>query len=68
LHIDSMVVVEEPKMAKYIDRMRKNVADSLGISKDRVSIKATTTEGMGFTGRKEGIASYAVILVQKNKR
>jgi len=65
LHIDSMIVVEEPKMAKYIDKMRKNIAFSLGISKERVSVKATTTEGMGFAGRKQGIGAYAVALVQK---
>jgi len=64
LHIDSMIVAEEPKMAKYIDKMRKNIADSLGISKDKVSVKATTTEGMGFAGRKEGIEAYAVVLMQ----
>jgi 2-C-methyl-D-erythritol 2,4-cyclodiphosphate synthase len=68
LHIDSMIVAEEPKMAKYIDKMRKNIADSLGISKDRVSVKATTTEGMGFTGRKEGISAYAVVLMKKGGR
>jgi len=64
LHIDSMIVAEEPKMAKYIEKMRKNIADSLGISKERVSIKATTTEGMGFAGKKEGIGAYAVVLIQ----
>ena len=68
LHIDSMIVAEEPKMAKYIDKMRKNVSDSLGISKDKISIKATTTEGMGFTGRKEGISAYAVVLIKKGDR
>ena len=68
LHIDSMIVAEEPKMAKYIDKMRKNIAGSLGISRDKVSIKATTTEGMGFAGRKEGIEAYAVVLVQKGNR
>ena len=64
LHIDSMIVAEEPKMSKYIDKMKKNIAESLSISKDKVSIKATTTEGMGFVGRKEGIAAYAVVLMQ----
>ena len=65
LHIDSMIVAEEPKMAKYIDKMRKNIAESLGISKNKVSVKATTTEGMGFAGRKEGIEAYAVVLIRK---
>ncbi|HVP37106.1 MAG TPA: 2-C-methyl-D-erythritol 2,4-cyclodiphosphate synthase [Terriglobales bacterium] len=68
LHIDSMIVAEEPKMAKHIDRMRKNIADALGISKEKVSIKATTTEGMGFAGRKQGIEAYAVVLLQKGRR
>ena len=68
LHIDSMIVAEEPKMAEYIDWMRKNIADALGISKDRVSVKATTTEGMGFTGKKEGISAYAVVLMKKGGR
>jgi 2-C-methyl-D-erythritol 2,4-cyclodiphosphate synthase len=68
LHIDSMIVAEEPKMAKYIDKMRKNIADSLGISKDKVSVKATTTEGMGFAGRKEGIEAYAVVLLLQGRR
>jgi len=68
LHIDSMIVAEEPKMAKYIEKMRKNIADSMSISRGRVSIKATTTEGMGFTGRKEGIAAYAVVLIKKGNR
>jgi 2-C-methyl-D-erythritol 2,4-cyclodiphosphate synthase len=64
LHIDSMIVAEEPKMAEYTEKMRKNIADSLSISRVNVSVKATTTEGMGFTGRKEGIAAYAVVLIQ----
>ena len=68
LHIDSMVVAEEPKLAKYIDRMRKNIADSLEISKDKISVKATTTEGMGFAGRKQGIEAYAVVLVKSRRR
>ncbi|MCJ7496577.1 MAG: 2-C-methyl-D-erythritol 2,4-cyclodiphosphate synthase, partial [candidate division Zixibacteria bacterium] len=68
LHIDSMIVAEEPKMAKYIEKMRKNIADSLSISRENVSIKATTTEGMGFTGKKEGVEAYAVVLVKRGDR
>jgi 2-C-methyl-D-erythritol 2,4-cyclodiphosphate synthase len=63
-----MIVAEEPKMAEYIERMRKNIADSLSISRENVSIKATTTEGMGFTGKKEGIGAYAVVLIKKGDR
>lgn len=68
MNIDSMIVAEEPKMAKYIGKMRENIADSLGISKDKVSVKATTTEGMGFAGTKEGIEAYAVVLLQQGGR
>jgi len=68
LNIDSMIVAEEPKMAKYIDKMRENIAESLSISKDKVSVKATTTEGMGFAGEKEGIEAYAVVLLLQGRR
>ena len=63
INIDSTVVAEEPKLSAYIPKMRENLADALEINIDCVSIKATTTEGMGFTGAKEGMAAYAVVLV-----
>lgn len=63
INIDSTIVAEEPKLAGYIPRMRKNIAGALEIDVDCVSVKATTTEGMGFAGAKEGMAAYAVVLV-----
>ena len=63
INIDSTIVAEEPRMSGYISRMRKNIADALKIDTDFVSVKVTTTEGMGFAGAKEGMAAYAVVLV-----
>lgn len=64
INIDSTIVAEEPKLAGYIPRMRKNIAGALEIDVDCVSVKATTTEGMGFAGAKEGMAAYAVVLIE----
>ncbi|MFO7152669.1 MAG: 2-C-methyl-D-erythritol 2,4-cyclodiphosphate synthase [Bacillota bacterium] len=65
LNIDSVICAERPKLSPYIDKMRENIAKALRISKDRVSVKATTTEGMGFEGRGEGISAQAVCLIEK---
>jgi 2-C-methyl-D-erythritol 2,4-cyclodiphosphate synthase len=65
IHIDSTIVAQEPKLSPYIEKMRENISDVLKINIDQVSVKATTTEGLGFTGRKEGISAYAVVLVEK---
>lgn len=62
-NVDVTIVAEEPKLAPYSDAMRGNLAEDLGIDSARVSVKATTTEGMGFTGRGEGIAAFAVALL-----
>ncbi|MGI6706048.1 MAG: 2-C-methyl-D-erythritol 2,4-cyclodiphosphate synthase [Clostridia bacterium] len=62
-NIDATVVAQKPKLAPYISEMSANIANTLQIDKDRVNVKATTTEGLGFTGTGEGIASYAVVLL-----
>lgn len=63
-NLDVTVVCEKPKLASYIREMKENIAKALEVSENAVNIKATTTEGMGFAGRKEGIASYCVALIQ----
>ncbi|GMT42136.1 MAG: 2-C-methyl-D-erythritol 2,4-cyclodiphosphate synthase [bacterium] len=64
-NIDSVIIAEAPKLLPYLERMRENLARTAGIATGFVSIKATTTEGMGFTGRREGIAAHAVATVIK---
>ena len=63
-NIDATVIAERPKLRPYIDEMRKNIADTLKIDIDQVSIKATTEERLGFTGREEGIAANAVCILE----
>jgi 2-C-methyl-D-erythritol 2,4-cyclodiphosphate synthase len=62
-NVDATIIAQAPKMAPHIEAMRANLADDLGVALDRVSIKATTTERLGFTGREEGIAAHAVVLL-----
>ncbi len=62
-NVDATVLCERPKLRAYIDSMRKNIASALSIDAARVSVKATTEEGLGFTGQKEGIAAHAVALL-----
>ena len=64
-NVDATVIAEEPKILPYILRMRENIADALGVDVSCVSVKATTEEGLGFTGSKEGIAAHAVCLIDK---
>src|SRR5947209_6045541 len=59
-NIDSTIVLERPKLRDHIDAMRKNIADALGLKITQVSVKATTSEKIGFVGREEGVAAYAV--------
>jgi len=66
VNIDATVVAQKPKLFEIIPRMVKEIAGVLEIETERVNIKATTTEGLGFTGREEGIAAYAVALVEEN--
>ena len=63
-NVDAVIVAQRPKLAPYMDDMRSNIAAALRIGPDRVGIKATTTEGMGFEGRGEGISAQAVALIE----
>ncbi|MDR1321277.1 MAG: 2-C-methyl-D-erythritol 2,4-cyclodiphosphate synthase [Gracilibacteraceae bacterium] len=63
-NIDAVVMAEQPRLAPYFAEMREKIAGALGISAERVSLKATTTEGLGFVGREEGIAAQAVVLME----
>ena len=67
VNIDATVLAERPKLLCYIPTMRQNIANDLGIDFNAVSVKATTEEGLGFTGAKEGIAAHAVCLVESKK-
>jgi 2-C-methyl-D-erythritol 4-phosphate cytidylyltransferase/2-C-methyl-D-erythritol 2,4-cyclodiphosphate synthase len=60
INVDVTVICERPKVGPHREAMRASLADILGIDVGRVSVKATTTEGLGFTGRQEGIAAHAV--------
>lgn len=62
-NIDATIIAQEPKMRPYIDVMRENIAKALGIEVSQVNVKATTEEGLGFTGNKEGISSQAVCML-----
>ena len=65
VNIDAVIVAQQPKLAPYMAAMKANLAPILGLTPEDLNIKATTTEHMGFTGREEGIAAYAVALVQR---
>jgi 2-C-methyl-D-erythritol 2,4-cyclodiphosphate synthase len=65
VNVDCVVVAQEPRLSPHIEEMRKRLALILRVPESRVGIKATTTEGMGFTGRGEGIAAVAVALVEE---
>lgn len=62
-NIDATIIAQAPKMRPYIDTMRQNIADALGIAITQVSVKATTEEGLGFTGTGEGISSQAICML-----
>ena len=65
-NLDSIIIAEKPKLKSYLREMRENLAAVLKINIDQLSIKATTTEHMGFTGREEGIAAQAIVLLKSN--
>ncbi|MDR1028758.1 MAG: 2-C-methyl-D-erythritol 2,4-cyclodiphosphate synthase, partial [Clostridiales Family XIII bacterium] len=64
---DMTVVAERPRLSPYIDAIERRLAAALDIPPDRVSVKATTTEGLGFTGREEGMGAQAAVLLKKRK-
>ena len=65
-NIDATICAEKPKMNPHIPQMQKTLAEVIGCDPDQISIKATTTEKLGFTGRQEGISAYAVVLLEKS--
>lgn len=66
-NIDSIVIAEEPKLKPYKELMRNKIAQALNLDLDQVSVKATTEEGLGFTGTKEGMAAWATVLLVKSE-
>lgn len=68
VNIDSTVILEEPKISKYIQNMKHNISSTLQCDVNLINIKATTEEGLGFTGVREGIAAHAVVLIKKGEQ
>ena len=67
-NIDAVIIAQRPKMKPHIERMRRNIAEALQTEMERISVKATTEEGMGFTGSGEGVSSQAVCLLEEEGR
>lgn len=65
-NLDCTIIAQQPKMAPFIEKIRQNIARILGVEEAQINVKATTTEKLGFTGREEGIASQAVVLLYNN--
>ena len=65
-NIDSTICLQTPKISPHIPEMRKQIARQLALHEDQVSVKATTEEKLGFTGREEGVSAYAVVLITRN--
>ncbi len=68
VNVDATIVVEQPRLAPYVEEMRRNVAQRIGVAVECVSVKAKTSEGMGFTGDGSGVAAYAVASVETDER
>jgi 2-C-methyl-D-erythritol 2,4-cyclodiphosphate synthase len=64
VNVDTTVIAVEPKLSEYIDEMRSKLGEAMGVKKGQVSVKASTSNGLGFVGRGEGIAAYAVALIE----
>jgi 2-C-methyl-D-erythritol 2,4-cyclodiphosphate synthase len=65
VNVDATIIAQKPKMAPHIGQMRENMARAMGIDTGCLNVKATTEEGLGFTGRQEGIAAQAICLIQE---
>lgn len=66
-NVDATIVAQKPKLMPYIDEMIKNISDAMGVERDKINIKATTTERLGFEGREEGISSHSICLLNEKK-
>ena len=64
LNIDTTVLADAPRLGKYRDQIRANIAEDLSINMDQINIKATTSEGLGFIGKREGLACHAIVLIE----
>lgn len=64
-NLDATIIAQRPKMAPHIQKMRENIARVCSVEVDRINVKATTEEGLGFTGRQEGISAHAVVLLSR---
>lgn len=64
VNIDSIIIAQAPKMAPHIEQMKKNMGETLGLDISRINVKATTEEGLGFTGKREGISAQAICLLK----
>ena len=67
LHIDSVVILQSPKLRAYIDQMRTNISNILDLKLNQVSIKATTTDFLGYIGRGEGLAAQSIVTIEDNR-
>lgn len=68
INIDSIITAQRPKLMTYLPQMRENIAEAAGMDAEAVSVKATTTERLGFEGREEGISAWAVVLIERKER
>ena len=67
VNVDSTLILQKPKVAPYIEKMRENIAFGFGCEVEKINVKATTEERLGFTGREEGISAHAVVLLEIKK-